>query len=97
MKPTTKNPQEFMIWLGNEFETVVLTNSDSFQRRKKLIEDALNLLGAMNAEEKAEVARAFQEFHRSGKVGDYVVRRDVRDEYDFAEEIIATLEGITHA
>jgi hypothetical protein len=84
---------DFMIWLGNEIETIVVTNSDSFPRRKKLIDEAIMLLDALNNEDKETIAEDFREFHKTGRLGKYVVRRDIRDESDLAEEMIATLES----
>jgi len=90
------NADEFVNWLGIELHRLVQIPIDSnrFEATRDLVNRAVSMLIGLPPSEQKQVVGAIITAHQSGRIGDYRIPYDIRDEFDMIEEVLATIEGL---
>jgi hypothetical protein len=88
--------QEFSTWLGEEIQNLLLIQDASirFNESRNLINRVINKYAhASKAERKAALDSLIRS-HSTGNIGEFLIKTDNRNEYDYVEAIRATIETI---
>jgi hypothetical protein len=88
--------EEFMNWLAIELRKLVHTppNINRFEAAKEIVDHAINKLMDLSKVDRNKIIDEIGKGHELGKIGDYQLPYDIRDDIDIIGEVLATLEGL---
>ena len=87
------NPDDFLEWLGQELAsmvTVPIEDQERFQACELILKRSIEKFKTMSSEEKAKIYANLLGHQES--IGGFQIPYDIRDEYDFIEGVIATIQ-----
>jgi hypothetical protein len=87
---------EFMNWLADELRKLVQIppNANRFGAAKGIVDQAINKLMDLSQTNRKKIIDEIENEERLGKIGDYRLPYDIRDDIDIIGEVLATLEGL---
>ncbi len=90
------NINEFVNWLGIELQRLVQIPSDynRLEATRDLVNRAMSMLIGLPVSEQKQIVGGIIIAHKLGRIGDYKIPYDIRDEFDIIEEVLATIEGL---
>jgi hypothetical protein len=86
---------ELIKQFGDELQKLVRAtdNTNRFTASKELVDRMFHSLEELPPAERARFQVLLIDSHQSGMIGDFRIPFDLRDEYDWIEGILATIEG----
>ncbi len=84
---------KFIKWFGLELQRLIQTTSetDRFTLSRDLVSRVIYSLSRLSKSDRDQVMGILVKSFKSGRIGDYKVPFDIRDEYDTIEAIYATI------
>ncbi len=95
MTRAMNKPEHFFHWLGTELENFIhtpISNNHRFHYGQELILTAKRLIDGLSWEERQQVF-AFLTSSHIKHIGNFVIPYDKREEYDWIEGVLATIEA----
>jgi hypothetical protein len=89
------NSDEVMKWLGLELQNLILKTvpRDRFEPSRDPVGKTINILSEMPQKDRARILDLLVTSNQSKKIGDFRWPFDIRDDNDWIDAIIATIEG----
>lgn len=90
-----KDCDEFSLWLGNEFQNLIQIQDAStrFDEGKNIVSILINKYTHASANERKNALDSVIKSHEKGKIGNFIIDFDKRNEYDTIEAILSTIEA----
>lgn len=92
---TKMDGNDFITWLSNELIQAESSSTKPgfLEEARELVNKAIIQYANLPMDEKAEVFRNITTAHTSGSLGNYTIKYDKREEYDYMEGLLATIEA----
>lgn len=89
---------EFLKWLGLELQKLgqIPINLDRFDTGRELVNCAMSKLMSLPPAEQKEIINEINRSHLLGRIGDYQLPFDIRDDIDMVGEVLTTIESILY-
>jgi hypothetical protein len=89
------NANEFINWFGGELQRLIDTTNitNRLSASRSLVADAINKLEELPQIERERVQDLLMTSYQSRVIGDFRIPHDIREEYDWIEGILATIEA----
>ncbi len=87
---------EFIKWFGSELQDLIRTTSvvNRFEPSRALVNRAIATLKELPSIELTLVRDFLDASHRTWMIGDFRIPYDIRDDFDWIEGIVATIEDL---
>ena len=89
-------PHDFLVWLGSQLEMMVqepVEDNHRFNAAQELVQMAINLLSKMSDTNRIIVRDKVIDYFSTRIIGNYKIRVDIRETYDWIEGVVATIDG----
>jgi hypothetical protein len=90
-----ENKQEFNTWLGEEIRNLLMIQDTSlrFNKCRNLINRVMNKFAHASTAERKAALDTLMQSRTNGNIGEFKIKTDNRNEYDWIEAIFATIEA----